>query len=37
VKLQETSLAGVPIIAYASSSKAASAYRHLADEVIAGV
>jgi chromosome partitioning protein len=35
VKLQETSLAGVPIIAYASSSKAAAAYRHLADEVLA--
>lgn len=37
VKLQETSLAGVPITAYASSSKAASAYRKLADEVVAGV
>ena len=37
VKLQETSLAGVPITAYASSSKAASAYRSLADEVLAGV
>ena len=37
VKLQETSLAGIPITAYASNSKAASAYRSLADEVIAGV
>ena len=37
VKLQETSLAGVPITAYASSSKAAMAYRSLADEVLAGV
>jgi chromosome partitioning protein len=34
VKLQETSLAGVPITAYASSSKAAAAYRELAGEVI---
>ena len=42
VKLQETSLAGIPITAYASSSKAAAAYRELAgevagDEVAAGV
>ena len=34
VKLQETSLAGVPITAYASSSKAAAAYRQLAAEVL---
>jgi chromosome partitioning protein len=34
VKLQETSLAGVPITAYASSSKAAAAYRELAGEVM---
>lgn len=33
VKLQETSLAGVPVTAYASSSKAAAAYRNLAGEV----
>jgi chromosome partitioning protein len=37
VKLQETSLAGVPITAYATNSKAAAAYRNLADEVLAGV
>jgi len=37
VKLQETSLAGVPITEYAPTSKAAEAYRNLADEVIAGV
>jgi chromosome partitioning protein len=37
VKLQETALAGAPITAYAPSSKAAAAYRKLADEVIAGV
>ena len=30
-------LAGIPITAYASNSKAAGAYRSLADEVIAGV
>ena len=34
VKLQETSLAGVPIVAYAPTSKAAAAYRELADEVL---
>ena len=34
VKLQETSLAGIPITAYASSSKAAAAYRELAGEII---
>ena len=34
VKLQETSLAGVPIIAYAPASKAAAAYRELAGEVL---
>jgi chromosome partitioning protein len=33
VKLQETSLAGIPITAYASSSKAAAAYRELAGEI----
>lgn len=37
VKLQETSLAGVPVTAYASSSKAAQAYRDLAAEVLASV
>jgi chromosome partitioning protein len=34
VKLQETSLAGVPIVAYAPTSKAAAAYRQLAEEVL---
>ena len=34
VKLQETSLAGVPIVAYAPASKAAAAYRQLAEEVL---
>ena len=34
VKLQETSLAGIPITAYAASSKAAAAYRELAGEVL---
>jgi chromosome partitioning protein len=34
VKLQETSLAGVPIVAYAPTSKAAAAYRELAEEVL---
>jgi chromosome partitioning protein len=34
VKLQETSLAGVPIVAYAPASKAAASYRQLADEVL---
>jgi chromosome partitioning protein len=34
VKLQETSLVGVPIVAYAPTSKAALAYRELADEVL---
>jgi chromosome partitioning protein len=37
VKLQETSLAGIPVTAYAPSSKAAHAYRELAQEVLAGV
>ena len=37
VKLQETSLAGVPITAYASSSDAATAYRSLAGEIVAHV
>jgi chromosome partitioning protein len=37
VKLQETSLAGVPVTAYASSSEAAQAYRSLAAEVMAHV
>lgn len=37
VKVQETALAGVPIISYAPSSKAAAAYRALADEVLARV
>lgn len=37
VKLQETSLAGVPITAYASSSDAATAYRSLACEIVAHV
>lgn len=34
VKLQETSLAGIPVTAYAPSSKAADAYRALAREVL---
>ena len=34
VKLQETSLAGEPVTAYASSSEAAAAYRGLAAEVL---
>lgn len=37
VRLQETSLAGVPITAYAPSSDAAQAYRSLAEEVVACV
>jgi chromosome partitioning protein len=37
VKLQATSLAGVPITAYASSSDAAMAYRALASEILAYV
>ncbi len=37
VKLQETSLVGIPVIAYAPSSKAADAYRRLAQEVLASV
>lgn len=37
VKLQETSLAGVPVTAYASTSDAALAYRSLAAEVLAHV
>jgi chromosome partitioning protein len=37
VKIQETSLASVPITAYAPGSKAAAAYRSLADEVLASV
>ncbi len=37
VKIQETSLAGIPVTAYASESKAAAAYRSLAAEVIASV
>lgn len=37
VKLQETSLAGVPVTAYASSSEAAQSYRTLAAEVLAHV
>ena len=37
VKLQETALVGVPVIAYAPSSKAADAYRRLAGEVLASV
>jgi chromosome partitioning protein len=35
VKLQETSLAGVPVTAYASTSDAAQAYRSLAAEILA--
>jgi chromosome partitioning protein len=34
VKIQETSLAGIPITSYAPTSKAAAAYRELADEVL---
>ncbi|MGD0834261.1 MAG: ParA family protein [Candidatus Dormibacteria bacterium] len=34
VKIQETSLAGIPITTYAPNSKAAVAYRELADEVL---
>ena len=34
VKIQETSLAGIPITSYAPNSKAAIAYRELADEVL---
>jgi chromosome partitioning protein len=37
VKLQETSLVGIPVIAYAPKSKAAEAYRRLAQEVLASV
>jgi chromosome partitioning protein len=37
VKIQETSLASIPITAYAPSSKAAIAYRELAAEVLARV
>ena len=37
VKIQETSLASVPITAYAPGSKAAAAYRALADEVVRSV
>ncbi len=37
VKIQETSLASVPITAYAPTSKAAAAYRALAEEVLASV
>lgn len=37
VKLQETALVGIPVIAYAPSSKAADAYRRLAQEVLASV
>jgi len=37
VKLQETSLAGIPVTSYAASSEAALAYRSLADEVLAHV
>jgi len=37
VKLQETALIGIPIIAYAPSSKAADAYRKLAQEVLSSV
>lgn len=37
VKLQETSLAGVPVTSYASSSDAAMAYRSLAGEILAHV
>jgi len=37
VKLQETSLIGIPVTAYAPSSKAAAAYRSLAREVLASV
>jgi len=37
VKLQETSLVGIPVTSYAPSSKAADAYRRLAQEVLASV
>ncbi|HEV3231859.1 MAG TPA: ParA family protein [Candidatus Dormibacteraeota bacterium] len=37
VKLAETSLEGVPILRYASSSEAAKAYRDLAAEIVAAV
>jgi chromosome partitioning protein len=37
VKLQETSLAGIPVTQYASGSKAAAAYRSLAAEVLESV
>ena len=37
VKLQETSLEGVPVTAHASASEAASAYRSLAGEILAHV
>ncbi|MHB8510002.1 MAG: ParA family protein [Candidatus Dormibacteria bacterium] len=37
VKLAETSLEGVPILRYASSSEAAKAYRGLAQEIVAAV
>jgi chromosome partitioning protein len=37
VKLQETSLAGVPVTSYAPSSEAAQAYRGLATEILAHV
>lgn len=37
VKLQETSLASIPITAYAPNSKAAIAYRELAEEVLGSV
>lgn len=37
VKLQETSLAGVPVTSYATSSEAADAYRSLAEEILAHV
>ncbi|HYA00654.1 MAG TPA: ParA family protein [Candidatus Binatia bacterium] len=37
VKIQETSLAGIPVTAYAPGSKAAAAYRQLAEEVLRSV
>lgn len=37
VKIQETSLAGIPVTAYAPASKAAAAYRALAAEVMESV
>jgi chromosome partitioning protein len=37
VKIQETSLAGIPVVAYAPTSKAAQAYRDLAAEVLENV